>query len=469
MPKLLGLNISRASKATPTRSIGESGTAIWGGYVQSPDREPSLLGEQRYKTFADLLLNVDIVSAGVRYFLNLVGAATWKVQPAEEGNAEAERIAELVEDIMHDMLRSWTSIVRRSAMYKLYGFDVQEWTAKKRKDGAVGYTNISPRPQATIKQWETDDEGNVTMVVQRPPQHGQNISIPRSKLIYIADQSISDSPEGVGLFRHIAPHANILRTYEKLEGVGFETDLRGIPIARAPVVALQRLVKEGIIDQDKADSMIATVEEFITNHYRSDKTGFVFDSAVYTTADEKANPTRNPMWDIELLKGDSSSLPDLATAINRKTHGIARILGVEHLLLGEAKVGSFALSRDKTNNFFLTVNSTLEELAQTYEHDFLDPLWRLNGWNDDLRPTLAPEPVQFKDIEQITGALRDMAQAGATIMPDDEVINEVRDLIGVPRVDLESIAVDAAVPKQAPPQQDPEEEEVPDGPGSGDE
>ncbi len=442
------------------KTIGESGTANWGGYLQTIEKEPSLAGEERYNTYADLLLNVDIVSAGVRYFLNLVGAATWKVQPSDENNAASVELAERVEDIMHDMTRSWTAVIRRSAMYKLYGFDVQEWTAKMRDDGIIGYKNISARPQATIKQWGTDDEGNVTMVVQRPPQHGQSIPIPREKLIYIADQSISDSPEGVGLFRHIAPHANILRTYEKLEGVGFETDLRGIPIGRAPIIALQGMVENGDLTQKKADQMIDAVEQFIQNHYRNAKTGFVFDSAVYTTADEKANPSRSPMWNIELLKGQTGALGELAAAVMRKTHGIARILGVEHLLLGEAKVGSFALSETKTNSFFLTVNSTLDELKQTYQHDFLGPLWQLNGWDDDLKPELAPEPVQFRDIEQITKALVDMAQAGAPLDINDPVINEVRDMIGVERREELPVVIDATLrtpepPK--PPEKDPEE------------
>ena len=466
---LFGLGNSKP-KVSPTESAGASGTALFGGYVQSIETEQSLVGDKRFETFADILLNVDIVAAGVRYFLNLVGAATWKVQPVDEKNSEAVRLAELTEDIMHDMIRSWTSVIRRSAMYKLYGFDVQEWTAKQRPDGVIGYKNISPRPQGTIKQWDTDEEGNVTMIVQRPPQDGTNRFMPREKVIYMVDQSISDSPEGIGLFRHIAPHANILKTYEKLEGVGFETDLRGIPIARAPVVALQRLVSEGVMPQAKADAMLATVETFIENHYRNAKTGFVFDSAVYTTADEKANPTRNPMWDIELLKGDSGSLTDLAAAITRKTHGIARILGVEHLLLGEAKQGSFALSRDKTNNFFLTVNSTLEELAQQYEHDFLLPLWRMNGWDEDLLPELAPEPVQFRDIEQITQTLLDLSQAGAPLDPLDPVVNEIRDLIGVERRDEAAIAMDATLraPTATKEPEDMEEAEE-DESGSGDE
>lgn len=460
----------RVPKASPNKSAGASGTAIYGGYVQSIEKEPSLVGEKRYETFADILLNVDIVAAGVRYFLNLVGAATWKVQPVDEKDGEAVRLAELTENIMHDMTRSWTSVVRRSAMYKLYGFDVQEWTAKQRPDGVIAYKNISPRPQATISQWDTDDEGNVTMIVQRAPQDGTNRFLPREKVIYMVDQSISDSPEGIGLFRHIAPHANMLKAYEKLEGVGFETDLRGIPIARAPIVALQRLVTEGVVTQEKADAMIKTVEVFIENHYRSAKSGFVFDSAVYTTADEKANPTRNPMWNIELLKGDSSALPDLAAAITRKTHGIARILGVEHLLLGEAKQGSFALSRDKTNNFFLTVNSTLEEMAQQYEHDFLLPLWRMNGWNEELLPELAPEPVQFRDIEQITQTLLDLSNAGAPLDPLDPVVNEVRDLIGVERRDEAAIAIDATL-REPKPTEEPEdmEEAEEDGASSGDE
>ena len=50
-------------------------------------------------------------------------------------------------------------------------------------------------------------------------------------------------------------------------------------------------------------------------------------------------------------------------------------------------------------------------------------------------PELSTEAVRFTDVEQIGATLRDMATAGAVLEPDDPIIGEVRDLMGVSRPD----------------------------------
>ncbi len=453
----------RPKKPSATESVGVPGTAIYGGYVQTRETEASVAGLNRYRTYDSILLNVDIVGAGVRYFLNLLGGATWVFRPSDEQDSRSVELAELTEDIFFDMDRTLPTIVKRTGMYRMYGFSVQEWVAKKREDGVIGFKNISPRPQHTIEQWARNDDGDIEWVIQRSPQDGQAIPLPRGKLVYIVDESLSDSPEGMGLFRQIVPHANRLTTYEKLEGIGFETDLRGTPKGRAPIAALQRAVDNAELTQETADKLLGDFTNFIQNHYRSAETGVVLDSDVYTTDDAKKTPTSTPLWDLEIFRGDSGALPDVAAAIVRKTHSIARTLGVEHLLLGgEGRGGSFALSKDKTNNFFLSVNSALEEIAQVYERDLLEPLWALNGWDRELMPSISYEPVQFKDVEQVTKAILDLANAGAPLDPEDEIVNEVRELVGMPAAPEMAARLDALLPREPePPIVAKPEEEVP--------
>ena len=49
---------------------------------------------------SDMLVNVDIIGASVRYFLNLAGKATWSVMPADDSDA-AEDVAEFVDDVIN--------------------------------------------------------------------------------------------------------------------------------------------------------------------------------------------------------------------------------------------------------------------------------------------------------------------------------------------------------------------------------
>ena len=453
---------NRTPAVKPTQTVGVGGTAIYGGYIQSKEKDAALQGSQKYITFSENLVNVAIVGAGVRYFLNLVAKASWTVTPADKSE-EAAQLAEFMDNILYDMKSPWARIVRRAAMYKFYGFSIQEWTAKQREDGKIGMFDIASRPQSTIERWEKEEKhGEITGMWQRNPQTGSEVFLPRNKVVYVVDDSLSDSPEGLGIFRHIAPEAQRLLRYYQLEGYGVETDLRGIPILRAPLALLAKLVEDKTITAAEKDAMVQVLKDFIDNHIRAPESGLLLDSIPYRTEDEKGTPSSEKQWDVELLKGTISSLPELSKAIDRTTRSIATLLGVEHLLLGSDSKGSYALSRDKTNNFFLIVDSTLEELGESFDKDLVDTVWKLNGLNPKLKPTLTPEPIKFSDIEQVTGALRDLAQAGAPLDVDDPVVDEVRELVGLSRRDLNSMEEDAMViPKDRKPDIEdmPEEEE----------
>lgn len=417
-------------KPSPYASIGAPGFAIFGGFIVEAEKDARLTGKQKFTTYANMLANTTIVAAGVRFFLNLVSKAQWKVEPADDSE-QAEEIAETINDIMNDMTTPWHRVVRRAAMFRFYGFSLQEWTAKRREDGAIGFMDIEPRPQKTIERWDTDESGTVLGVIQRSPQTQMELYLPRGKLIYLVDDSLDDSPEGLGLFRHLAKRAVTLDRYEILEAWGFERDLRGVPVGRGPLAAMAEKVTAGTLTAEQVRALREPIETFLRNALRGKDTALFLDSATYKSTGEQQTPSNIPQWSVELLQGGTNSQPDMARAIERLNREMARVLGVEHLLLGSDSAGSFALSKDKTQSFGLIVSSTLQEIKETMEADFMIPLFELNGWDAALMPTLKVEQIQYRDIEQVTTAIKDMAAAGATLMPDDPAINEVRDLLGL--------------------------------------
>lgn len=420
----------RGETVKPTETKGAHGARVYGGFLESEEKQSELQGQQKYITFSEILANTSIVAAGVRYFLNLAAKAEWQWEAAEEDRDG--RFAELAEEaITSDPTSSWHRVVRRAAMYRFYGFSVQEWTARRHRDGHLTYADIAPRAQSTITRWDVETNGNVRGVVQTSPQTGTEIYLPRSKLVYVVDDSLSDSPEGLGLFRHVVAPAKRLERYEQLEGWGFETDLKGIPIGRGPFAELDKAVTDGKLTDEERAKIEEPLRKFIKNHIASPKLGLLLDSITYKTTDEKQNPSQVRKWDAELLQGDSKSFQENAAAIERLNKEIARILGVEGLLLGAEGTGSLALSKEKSNQLFLIVDSTLKELAEGVRDDLVRPLWQLNGWPEETMPWPRTEGAQFKDVEKIAAALRDMATAGAILDPSDPVVNDVRALLGV--------------------------------------
>src|SRR5882672_5764928 len=202
--RIFNLNRRPTPPAKPFTEMGTSGTAVYGGFVQIKEKSPDWVGWQKYITASDMAVNTSIVAAGVHYFLNLVAYPKWTVKPSDEKDKEAVEIAEFIDKVLHGMHSPWYKVVRRSALYRFHGFGVQEWTAMKRKDGKVGFRDIESRPQHTIEQWDIDEDGSVLGVWQRSPQNGRLLGLPRSKLLYLVEDTLTDSPEGIGMFRHMA-------------------------------------------------------------------------------------------------------------------------------------------------------------------------------------------------------------------------------------------------------------------------
>ncbi len=446
----------------PTQVMGAAGTRIYGGFIIETEADGELTDRERYRTFSKILANCSIAAAGIRYFTNLIAKADWNFTPTD--HPESVRLSEMAEQmLMEDPATNWKRVVRRACMYRFYGFSFQEWTARRREDGFMTFADIAPRPQITIERWDVNTDGSLNGVVQRNPQNQREIYLPRGKLIYLVDDTLNDSPQGLGLFRHIVQPARRLARYEQLEGFGFETDLRGIPIIYAPYAELRQQLNNNTITVEQFNAAVRPLEEFARKHIKNPELSLILDSDIYVTTDGAQRPSNQQKYRVELLEGGSESREEIAEAIERINREIARIIGVESILLGEGDAGSHALSRDKTNQFSLVVDSTLGEIADSVMSDLLSVLWSLNGWPVEAMPQAQPEAVQYRDIEQIASVLRDMAQAGAVLAPDDPAIDEVRALAGLPPMDDLPNAEDAALSDRTPEDTpDDPEEELPD-------
>lgn len=422
----------------PEETIGAPGVAIYGGTLMETEKDSRLSGTAKYLSYSNLLANNSIVSAGVRFFLNIASGVEWEVQVTDdnESDEKAIKIAEQIKFVMHDMDMPWHKLIRDTLMHRFYGFSIGEWVAKRNTKGEhkglTGFKKVATRSQATITRWDQKKNGDLKGVMQRSPQTQKEEFIPRGKMIYCVDDTLHDSPEGLGIFRHIIKlHARLVR-YEILEGWGFERDLRGTPVGRAPLGLLAEMVRQKKITEGKAAAIRKPIEDFIEKALKGIDTGIVLDSAVYKGTGENNAPSANNHWGIELLKGETTSQEEMSKAIERIERSIARLLGVEQLMLGSDSRGSHALSQDKSQQFGVVIDAALNEVARCLERDYLGPLFELNGWDVKYMPTFRLSKAQFREVSEIVHSLKDMALAGAPIPVNDKVVNAVRRLLGMP-------------------------------------
>jgi hypothetical protein len=437
--------VSPGRKAVaPTVTAGKGGATAYGGYLVERERSPSIAGKAKYRTYSDILANTSIVAAGTRYFLNILGKSSWSVEPATDSQGKelngAKEVADFIESCMCDMTTPWSKVIRRAAMFRYFGFSIQEWTAKRRDvDGKLGMLDVEARPQSTIERWDLDDNGSVLGCWQLPELAAGEIYLPRKKIIHLVDDSLNDSPEGLGILRHLVKTVERLTAYEELEQVGYETDLRGIPIARAPLTQLREMERQGKLTAPEATKLLGPLTRFLGNHIRNEKSGLLMDSATFITTDDKQAPSNEKMWDVSLLQGDASGQGEVANAINRLNRELATVLGTDHLLLGSDGTGSLALGTMKVTDFYMTVTSCQNDIRDAYNRDFVGALCTLNGIPKELWPKLKTEDVQFKDVAMMATTLKDMAAAGAVLPPDDPAIGEMRDLLGLSRTPQEML------------------------------
>lgn len=425
---------AKPTRVGPTQTGGSTGVYAWGGHLIQTEKKENLRGRLLYSTFENLILNTAIVGASVRYFQSLIGGTSWTVTAREDAGADGERAVQIVNEglLEANMAEPWSIIIKKAALYRYYGFSIHEWAIRRRpKDGMIVYKTIEHRPQYTVDMWQIDEDGGPFQGMwQRVPGRPELFYVPRDRMYYCVDSTLTDSPDGLGLLRHCAEPGRRLERLQQLEGFGYEGDMRGMPVARVPGAELMKQAEVGKKPAGWIEDQTRAMHNLVANHVKSPFMGIVLDSATYSTDTKGAqNPTISaiPKWAIEIIKGTPAGLAEINVTIERLNREIARVLGMEHLLLGGDGKGSLALSQDKTSMFASVLEATLDEMAWFTVHDLVYPLLEMNGLDPETCcPQVMPDPIATERIEATVDALLKLSQAGAILMPDDPAINQIR-------------------------------------------
>ena len=296
---------------------------------------------------------------------------------------------------------------------------------RKADGGWLTYHDIMPRAQRTIEYWDVDQTGTVEGIWQRSPQTQEYYYIPRAKTFYLVDDTLNDSPEGLGLFRMMVQASERLKQYERLQGLGYEGDMRGVAKFFYPLAELNQLEKDGKLLPEAKRKLIAPIEGlqkgFVTGKMRT----MSFDSSVYESQDQAGRPSNVRRWDMEIVRGGPQGFESMFRVIDWYERKLARVMGTEGMMLGE-KGGSYALSRDKTSTFFARVEGTLEALRAGAQKDLLKQAWMRNGWPMEMMPTLMVSPPVHVPADEMAATIRDMAAGLKGV--DDTAILEDADL-----------------------------------------
>ncbi len=446
--------------AKASRPAGVTGVTAFSGYVSGGEDNADLSGAQKHLTYANAI-NKPIVATGIRYFSNLLAGTDWHCDPNPAASAaEAARAEEIINEglLSSAMLKPWPSIVRKAALFRILGFSIHATAMRRRKDGLIVYSAIEHRPQHTIEKWLRDAEDEpFHTAVQRSKQSGKEIPLPLDECFYCVDDTVTDSPEGVGLLRHVVEYVRRLDLFEGWEGKAYGEDLAGIPYTRAPLADLAG--STGTADERLASVMTGTqtVRDFMDKRYKSEDTTpwLMLDSSTYENPD--GTLSGEPKWSFERIKTETANLDRLDATMKRVELQIARVLGVEWALMGADGAGSYAQHEDKTSMFATNLQTTLTELGWFATHQLARRLIARNGLDPDTcTPRLVAEPISTDAVLTVTQALANLTTAG--LMPDDPAINVLRKRMRLPpapeRMAHEAYSAPRG-PQMPPPEADP--------------
>ncbi|HET9893248.1 MAG TPA: hypothetical protein VFQ42_22410 [Mycobacterium sp.] len=436
-----GFTSAAATPAAPSKPAGSDGIVNVGGFLVTGERDPGLVGINKWTAFDNAILGVAIVSSAVNIWTQLVGSAKLTVEPNKIGGQDAQRAADIVDQgfLNAQLTTPVNQIFRRQSMKRFKGFAVHEVLLKRRAaDDMIVVGDIQDRPQWTIWRWNRPDpQAEWTGVEQMTPAAGQNTwYIPRERLFYSVENTLSPSPEGVGVLRQLADHVRRLALFKKFEGIGFQTDLSGVPVARAPLAKLQNEMPQGLSPAEikaKVLQEVGWMYDLLKNHNKNAEQGILLDSATYTDKSASQSPSSIYEYAFDLIKGSgSTSLAAIGEAIGRETADIARVMCAEWLLLGgQDSGGAYSMHEDKTAMFALCVNSVNEDLAADAKRDIAARLLVMNGIDPELfLPNIIVEPVATGSVQAACQALASLFQAG--LNPTDPAINVLRGRLKLP-------------------------------------
>lgn len=412
---------------------GVSGLWQASGYLNEEkliDLRPS---SKAMAVFREMRDNDPIVNSIMFAIEMLIRKVEFRVEPYSSKPDDIQN-AEFLETCMEDMSHTWQSMMCEIISELTFGWSWLEIVYKKRlgpdgtdpttrskyNDGLIGWRKLAPRAQESLSHWVFDPDGGIQGWWQWPPNGAQKIFLPIEKGLLFRTTSNKNNPEGRSVLRGAYIPYYRKKNLERLESIGIERDVAGLPVMKIPAKMLAK-------DADAKTKGNADSYRLMVRNIRMDEQMGV---VIPSDTDEKGHP----LFELSLLSAGSQRRQVGADqAIVRYSQSIAMTVLADFVLLGHEQVGSLALAQQKTQLFTVALGAYLADIASVFNRFAIPRLFKLNGYTDmEMLPKLVPGELEKQDIKEMSQAILQIVEAGM-IRPgglDDE--NFWRKMVGMP-------------------------------------
>lgn len=380
-----------------------------------------LQGRRGMTMYREMWDNNAVIDTLVGKMMLLIAGAPWETKPADEGNAKAIELAEWHKRMMGKMEQDWSTFIKEALTAIVFGFFYGEEVYQVLDDGTYGLKKISSRSQESVDGWLYDEDSKEMIGMFQRPVYGPVSFVPLWKAFHFTPFQFRENPEGRSMLRAAYVPYKEIKNLSRFEGIGFERNVAGMPIAYAPPSYFD---ESATTDQKK---LLETLAKMMYNLRLDERMGVVFPSEF-----NKDGSKSGFGFGFAQVQG-SGVAPALGAAIVRRETRIAMTLHGEFVMLGqEGKTGSHAMHSDKTSSFGAGCYALLDMIADKYNKTTMRRLMRYNGNLDEtLYPKLSHGDIDELALAEITTALTAMFNMGMDVS-DPEIVSRLLKRMGLP-------------------------------------
>lgn len=405
-----------------------AGTVEYAGRVQT-EWDRTLRGREGAKKYQEMQEGNATVGGIMNAIEIALSSVVWGFEAPEDADPEHPAMIEAVklgDSWLGDMSIPWSETVTAIAAYLGYGYQPLEVQWKYRRgedadpssfydDNRIGLRKLLPIPQVTVDRWLFSEDGSLEGLVQLL-DNGKTAEVPIGKLCIVKTRYHHGSPEGRSILRPAYPNYYYLTHFEEMEAIGVERDAVGFPVIYLPLGA----------DKNTGSTEYQAALDVVRNIKRDDQQGLVIPPPY---GESEAQRTK-----LELLGTPGTKLFDDDKIIRRHQWQIGASAMTQFLQMGSGETGTYALSRDSTDMFVMSVHSRLDQMASYLNRFVFRLLFRANvvpGLED--YPVLAPGRVTEGDIVALMDTVSKLTLSGL-ITVNDETENWARTQVGAPEL-----------------------------------
>jgi hypothetical protein len=295
---------------------------------------------------------------------------------------------------------------------------------------------LAHRSQESLAYWEFEEDGDdVLALVQIPEPTFIKRTIPLVKGVHFRTSANKGNPEGRSILRTVYKSHYYKCNLERIEAIGLERDLSGLPLGKIPSEFLMPTASA----QQK--QIADAYRQILTNLRRDEQAGVLIPS------DRDANG--NALFELSLIGTGGTRPVSVDPVIQRYDQRIVVTALADFILLGHtAKSGSYGMSESKTHLFSVAMNSFLDIVTESFNRQLFPKLAKLNAIPDALIPKLTHDGVDEINIQELGEYIGKLS--GAHVGFTAQQVAYLKEQAGIPVTDAEREGEEVEVVTEPP-------------------